>query len=45
MVVDNISRFTSQMDEIVLDLMDDYDDFYMIRKNNHGIHPVFDLIV
>ena len=40
MIVNNISRFTSQMDEIVLDLMDDYDDFYMIMKNNHGIHPI-----
>ena len=40
MVVDNSSKFMSQMDDTVLTLMDDYDDFYMIMKNNHGIHPV-----
>ena len=30
MVVDSILQFMSQMDETVLALMDDYDDFYMI---------------
>ena len=40
MVVDNSSKFMSQMDDTVLTLMDDYDDFYMIMKNNHGIHPI-----
>ena len=28
MVVDNSSKFMSQMDDTVLTLMDDYDDFY-----------------
>ena len=40
MVVDSILQFMSQMDETVLALMDDYDDFYMIMKNNRGIHPI-----
>ena len=38
MVIDNISYFMSQMDDTVLTLTKEYDDFYLIMKNNHGIH-------
>ena len=40
MVIDNISYFMSQMDDTVLTLTKEYDDFYLIMKNNHGIHPI-----
>ena len=38
-MVDN-NQFISQMDNTVLNLLERYDDFYMVMKNNHGIHPI-----
>ena len=40
MVADNITKFLNKIDDTVLDLTNDYDDFYMMMKNNHGIHPI-----